>query len=202
MNDTVKILTQDSGDQELYTPYAVTLAAMKTMGGIDLDPASCAEANHVVHADTFYTKADDGLTQPWYGRVWLNHPFSNGWKACDDKCTRKTCEKIGHRYYDIPSNHDWISKLLNEHTFGDIEQSCNICFAATSEKWCQPLLEFPHVNLYPRTNYTKPGGTKTKQVLKGSMVTYIGPHVDRFYQNFKHLGTVLVPYTKRRMKTK
>lgn len=41
----------------------------------DLDVASPPWATHVP-ATTFYTKADNGLAQPWFGRVWMNPPYS------------------------------------------------------------------------------------------------------------------------------
>lgn len=40
----------------------------------DLDVAACDEA-HL--AERYFTKADDGLMQPWKGRVWCNPPFSD-----------------------------------------------------------------------------------------------------------------------------
>ena len=46
------------------------------LGGIDLDPASNAEANRVVRAEVFFSSADDGLGKSWEGRVWLNPPYS------------------------------------------------------------------------------------------------------------------------------
>ena len=59
-----------------YTPPPVVAAARPVMGGIDLDPASCAEANRVVRADTFWTATDSPLARDWFGRVWLNPPFT------------------------------------------------------------------------------------------------------------------------------
>jgi len=42
----------------------------------DLDVASPPHATHVP-CTKFYTQKDDGLTQPWYGNVWMNPPFSD-----------------------------------------------------------------------------------------------------------------------------
>lgn len=43
-------------------------------GGFTLDVAAAA---HNAKCDTYYTMEDDGLAQPWSGRVWCNPPYSD-----------------------------------------------------------------------------------------------------------------------------
>lgn len=42
--------------------------------GFTLDVAA---APHNAKCPVFYTREDDGLLQPWYGRVWCNPPYSD-----------------------------------------------------------------------------------------------------------------------------
>ena len=47
---------------------------LERLGEFDLDP--CAPCNPPwPTAKHYYTKLDNGLTKPWFGRVWLNPPF-------------------------------------------------------------------------------------------------------------------------------
>ena len=63
---------------EWWTPAGVVQIAHDVMGGIDLDPMSCAEANNIVRAARWVGVEEDGYTVPWTGRVWLNPPYSRG----------------------------------------------------------------------------------------------------------------------------
>ena len=58
---------------EWYTPAIL----FNQLGLIfDLDVASPIDNKSHVPADRRYTMEDDGLSQPWLGRVWMNPPYS------------------------------------------------------------------------------------------------------------------------------
>lgn len=193
--NNAQLINQTSGEVEIYTPAFITDAARIAVGGwFDLDPASSFKANETVNARNFFTKDDDGLSHEWYGNIWMNHPFHAGWKACTPDCQRKSCQKRGHIYHDIPGNADWINKLEREYEQENVESACCITFASTSEKWFQPLLRRPQCFLFPRTNYVKADGTPYIGITKGSVVTYYGAKTWMFYNAFQKLGVVKVPH--------
>ena len=65
---------EDSSD-EFATPAWFVQPIADAVGGFDLDPAAGAEDQKL--ASTRFTKDEDGLSQDWFGNVWLNPPFSN-----------------------------------------------------------------------------------------------------------------------------
>jgi hypothetical protein len=161
------LINQDSGNTEWYTPFEIVNAARVAMDGIDLDPASCLVANEIVKATRIFTIDDNGLSCDWRGRVWMNHPFGR-------------------------NNAKWVAKLVGEYESGRVEQACCITFASTSEKWFKPLLDYPQCYLHGRTKYVGGGDSPPK----GSVVTYMGPNVVGFWQEFKGLGTVKIAVCK------
>lgn len=53
----------------LTPPYIV-----EALGGFDLDPCSAPNMPWKI-AERSYTEQDDGLLQPWFGRVFMNPPY-------------------------------------------------------------------------------------------------------------------------------
>lgn len=60
-----------TGKDEWLTPPEI----VRALGHFDLDP--CAPINAPWRlANKCYTITDDGLKQPWHGRIWCNPPYS------------------------------------------------------------------------------------------------------------------------------
>lgn len=68
------IAQHSSATNEHPTPAIVVEPARRLLGAFDLDPATTPEFNVRIGAAKIFTQADDGLAQPWSGRVWLNPP--------------------------------------------------------------------------------------------------------------------------------
>jgi hypothetical protein len=165
-----QLINQSSGNVEYYTPLEIVQAAKRTMGGLDLDPASSKVANARINAPQYFAVEDDGLTKPWHGRVWLNPPFLKGHTIL------------------------WIRKLHSEYESQRIEAACCITWASTSEAWFRGLLKSPQCYLYKRTNFYLPDGSIKKNAPRGCVVTYLGREPLQFYDNFKHLGEVKISF--------
>ena len=69
MNTSYERVTNPS--DEWYTPPSI----FSKLGHFDLDPCAATEPLWKI-ADTNYSAIDDGLSRPWFGRVWLNPPYS------------------------------------------------------------------------------------------------------------------------------
>lgn len=79
---------------EWYTPEEWITRAREVLGHIELDPASCHEAQKVVQAERYYDKQSDGLSRPWYARsVWLNPPSGRG-------AAKAWFNKLLHHWYE------------------------------------------------------------------------------------------------------
>jgi len=165
---------------EWYTPPRVIAAARCVMGGIDLDPASCKEANQIVRAPCYYTKEDDGLMQPWYGRVWLNPPYSYAGK-------RKGMES-GDRPHSLMKR--WIAKLIAEYQAGNIEQAILLTKADPKQNWFAPLWDFPLCFARDRIYFHRPS-LEPEKMMFGTCFVYLGAHEEAFIDAFQKFGRIV-----------
>lgn len=159
---------------DYYTPRYVTDAARAVMGGIDLDPASCEMAQAWIRAGRYYTIADDGLAQPWAGRVWLNPPYS---------------------YTDGRSNQDmWSERLITEYLQGDVTEGLLLVKAALGYKWFERLWDtWPVCFMRDRLSFVMADGSDDGQSKQATAIFYIGNNVSKFVDVFRTLGRVILP---------
>ena len=191
-------VNQSSYGVEFYSPDDILTPARAVLGQIDLDPASSLVANARVQATRIFTEEDNGLAQPWAGRVWMNHPWGAKENACPKHCKKARCKKRGfHLQKDFPGNAAWIKKLHDSYVAGEVTEALCITYASTSEDWFKLLkANYPGCYLDGRTSFYDPAGTKLDQNTKGCVVHYLGPRIWKFNQAFAHLGDVLVPYRR------
>lgn len=106
------LVTQNTGNNEWYTPERYIEAARKVLGAIDCDPASNDFAQKTVKAKTFYTIDDSGLDANWFGAVWMNPPYGKG---LVDKFITRYCEQDGITEGIVLVNNatdtDWFQRL-------------------------------------------------------------------------------------------
>jgi phage N-6-adenine-methyltransferase len=163
-------VAQNSGNNEWYTPLEIIDAARDVLGAIDLDPASSARANVVVRAARFFSLADDGLTQPWRGRVWMNPPYAQ------------------------PAIEHFADKLADSVTAGDVPAAVVLVNNATETAWFQTLgaVASALCLIQGRVKFWSPDSDATATPLQGQIVLYLGADVSTFCDTFRQFGQPLV----------
>lgn len=82
MAEPLETLTSD----DWYTPpYIIEALGLE----YDLDPCAPPGGVSWIPAEKFYTEIQDGLNQPWEGRVWLNPPYSKPWPWLEKFANRR-----------------------------------------------------------------------------------------------------------------
>lgn len=160
------------GTEEWYTPPYVIEIARRVLGQIDLDPASCLEAQTVVCANQYFNLADDGLAQPWPGRIFVNPPYSRA----------KMKQFVGKLVHEYQHNANFVSAVM-------------LCGNRTETEWCQTLINSADAMCFiaSRVRFWGPGGQYANTPRHGHVLFYFGPWPRHFQMIAEKIGTVLWP---------
>jgi ParB family chromosome partitioning protein len=170
-----------SKTNEHYTPVHVVEAARKVLGAIDLDPASCEQANRTVKATRWIGLPDDGLIQEWHGRIFLNPP-GGALKDCPEE----------RRRWDTNSRAcAWWRKLMQEAARGNVTTAVFVGFtleilrSTQGGKWQrQSAMQFPFCVPAQRLKF---GGD---QPTHANAIMYVGHEKEKFAEIFSPIGEV------------
>lgn len=194
-------IQHSSKTQSHYTPSDIVEAVRRTMGGIDLDPASCDQANKVVKAESYITKDQNGLLQDW--GVWGN-------MRGPSKVFLNPPGEREHGTKGRPNSQLWWPKLCAEYLAGRVEQAIYVGFSLellqTAQGGTGPMpLDFPFCIPAKRVNFLgedlQPQGSPTH----ANVIIYLppcGPDMKEEYTEdsiygfrcaFSEIGRVVVP---------
>lgn len=156
---------QNSGENEWYTPEPFIDAARAVMGAIDLDPASSDVANTVVGAAAYFTAQDDGLSQDWHGRIWMNPPYAQ------------------------PLVSQFCAKLRDEYDSGSVTGAIVLVNNATETAWFQRIIGAASAVCFPlaRVKFWAPDRVSSTP-LQGQAVVYLGNDAAAFIREFAAFG--------------
>ena len=163
MNGNVRTL--GTGNDEWHTPEQYIELARQAMGTIDLDPASNEEAQETVKALQWFGIEDDGLSLDWFGKVWLNPPYSQ------------------------PAVSDFVNKLVSEYEAGNLEAAVMLTNNATDTEWFHTAAGSASALLFTRGRiaFIDQLGDRTSPT-HGNVFTYFGKAPCRFLKTFKGMG--------------
>jgi hypothetical protein len=129
----------------------------------------------VVRAGRYFTAADDSLTEPWSGRVFLNPPYG---KSAPQGCAH------------------FIPKLVGEYQAGRMSAGIVLTAATGTETdWFAHLWDYVICFTDHRLGYWNPLGVGAG--VFGSAFTYLGPEPDRFAVRFAEFGRVVAEWPAR-----
>lgn len=154
---------------EWYTPAEYIEAARRVMGSIDLDPATCEQAQATIMAGEYYTKDDDGLSHAWFGNVWLNPP------------------------YNMPLIEQFVDRAIGEYERGTVTSAMVLTNNSTDTGWFHKLAQYPFCLTRGRIHFWNDSGPglATRQ---GQAIFYLGSDPDKFAKEFSAFGLVVKQY--------
>ena len=173
---------QSSKSNEWYTPDHVIDRVRDTLGTIELDPASCPDANAVVGADRFFGRGggvEDGLSVPWEADTLFTNPP-----------------------YGVDENHKsnvwkWSTYLFDQWQKGNVDSAILLTFAHPSRQWFYPFWNFPICFLWKRIKFRRSDGSKGSSPPHCNAITYLPGKDDAdfsmFYDAWQDAGHIVDP---------
>jgi hypothetical protein len=155
-----------SDTPEHYTPQDFLESVREVFGDIpDLDPCSNSHETPNVKARRHYTVEDDGLKQPWGGRVFMNPPYGR----------------------EVPA---WIEKVRREWESGQVTELIALLPSRTDTEWFNALTVDTDdaVICFLSGRLTFIGNNDPAPF--PSMAVYLGPKHDIFAAVFDELGSL------------
>ena len=157
---------------EWYTPPEFIEMARTVLKNIDLDPASNDLAQTWIKASTYYTAEEDGMIQPWFGRVWCNPPYGKN-------------QPKGRK---AP---DWLEKALSCYENGEIEGAILLFNRGEAGRYKQQLKRVNAIcEVNKRITFLDARGHKQNSPRHHNDFLYLGKDVERFKQVFRAIGDV------------
>jgi phage N-6-adenine-methyltransferase len=160
-------VAHNSGENEWYTPLEFIESARAVLGTIDLDPASCEQANKTVGANKFFSEKDNGLSKKWKGNVWLNPPYAQ------------------------PLISDFAEAVSAKYESGEINAACVLVNNATETKWLHRMLQSASAIclIRGRVKFIDKNGNPGAP-LQGQVIIYFGHAVELFKSHMAKHGKV------------
>jgi hypothetical protein len=139
----------------------------RVLGGIDLDPCTCAHAQAYIRARKFYTVSDDSLSQKWNGKTWVNPPFSQ--------------------------TGDFVDKLISEIKAKHVQVAILLANSNTSARWFHRALLACQGICFPRERlkFQRSDQRSTIAAMYGHAFFYFGSDVGKFRDVFGAIGPVI-----------
>lgn len=164
-------VSNNSGNNEWYTPERYIELARDVLGEIDLDPASCEYANRTVRAARYFSEENDGLCQEWCGRVWMNPPYS--------------ADLVGK----------FTRKFVEEYDAGHISEGIVLVNNATETAWFAYMMDAASAVVFSRgrIRYVSPERDSLAP-LQGQAFIYFGNNTERFINVFSAVGWGAIVY--------
>ena len=159
---------------ECYTAPKYIALVKKVLGEIDLDVASCREANDKhVKAKNFYSKEEDALlpSNPWRGKIYGNFPFQS--------------------VYMTPA----VDKLIEQRAIGNCTEAIWCSGGFTDNAWFHTLLANADAMclVRGRVKFIEPGQDAPRGPGPnfGTVFSYLGRKRKRFADVFGEIGTIV-----------